>query len=106
MITLTISTADLDRLRKKCEKIEPATTYEPGDLFQVNASHDPDGSRRGWVGAIVVATEIKSFGIVGYIHQLHDHQTRGKVWIRFDWNEIDFVGVAKQFDTSVDFEIP
>ncbi len=94
------------KLLKKFHKIDPATNYEPGDLFQVNASHDPDGSRRGWVGAIVITTEVNHSGIIGYIHQIHDHKTRGKIWIRFDWSEVDFVGEARQFDTSDDFERP
>ena len=104
---MTTSTTEIDavKLLKKFHKIDPATTYEPGDVFQVNEWHDQDGSRHGWLGMFVVATEIKPWGFTGYAHQLHDHITRSKVWVRMEWASVNFVGVG-YFDETINYDIP
>lgn len=71
------------------------STRQPGDVFQINESHDPgDGSRLGWVGAFVLVTEVKSWGIQGFVHGLKTHAAHGKAFIRLKWEEIDYIGHA------------
>jgi hypothetical protein len=61
-----------------------------GDVFQINEKH----GRNGWMGAFVMATEIKPWGIQGFVHQLTDHEHYGRAYIRLIWDEVDFVGHA------------
>jgi hypothetical protein len=63
---------------------------QPGDVFQINEKHGRDG----WVGALVMAEEIKSFGIQGFVHVVKNHNEYGRAYIRLNWEEIDFVGHA------------
>jgi len=63
---------------------------QPGDVFQINEKHGRDG----WTGAFVMAEEIKSWGIQGYVHVVKTHQEYGRAYIRLKWEEIDFVGRA------------
>ena len=68
--------------------MQPRDSAVVGDVFQINETH----GRRGWIGAFVYATEIKSWGILGFVPHLesHDHQTQA--FIRLRWEEIDFIG--------------
>ncbi len=64
--------------------------YERGDVFQVTQSH----GRGGWVGALVLATEIKPWGIQGFVHQIATHEEHTRAFIRLRWDEIEYVGKA------------
>lgn len=64
--------------------------YKGGDIFQINESH----GRKGWIGAFVLATEIKPWGIMGFVHHIKTHEEAAQVWIRLKWDEVDFVGTA------------
>lgn len=61
-----------------------------GDVFQINETH----GRAGWVGALVVATEIKSWGIQGFVVHVETHEKQGWAFIRLKWDELDYVGTA------------
>jgi hypothetical protein len=63
---------------------------KPGDVFQIAPEHGRDG----WVGAFVVATEIKPWGIQGFVHQIVTHTEHGRAFIRLKWDEIEYVGKA------------
>lgn len=66
------------------------TKYQPGDVFQVNEKH----GRQGWVGAFILATEIKSLGIKGVVACIESNDQQNRVHIRLKWEEIDYVGMA------------
>jgi hypothetical protein len=51
-------------------------------------------ARAGWIGAFVLATEIKPWGIQGFVHAIKTHDERASVWIRLQWDHIDYVGRA------------
>lgn len=61
-----------------------------GDLYQITEPH----GRKGWVGAIVMATEIKPWGIQGFVHVVESHDQSGRAYIRLKWEEIEHVGFA------------
>jgi len=61
-----------------------------GAVFQINDKH----GRKGWIGAFVLATEIRSWGIIGFVHHIKNHEERAEVWIRLKWDEIDLIGTA------------
>lgn len=65
--------------------------YSPGDVFQVNEKH----GRAGWTGAFVLATEIKSWGIQGFVHNIDSNESASSIYIRLQWQHIDYVGKAK-----------
>ncbi len=65
-------------------------TPQAGDVYQINEKH----GRAGWVGAFVLATEIRSWGIQGFVHMIKTHDAQASAWIRLEWNHIDYVGRA------------
>jgi hypothetical protein len=67
-----------------------------GSVWQIRENHDPgDGSRKGWVGAFVMCTDRKSWGIQGFVHHVVSHDTSSRAYIRLDWKDIDYIGVAE-----------
>ena len=64
--------------------------YKVGDVFQITEKH----GREGWIGAFVLATEIKSFGIQGFVAHIVSHDKQQSVYIRLSWDEIEFIGHA------------
>jgi hypothetical protein len=70
--------------------MELANTHKEGDVFQITEAH----GRKGWMGAFVLATEIKPWGIQGFVHCIKDHDTNTSAYIRLKWEEIHYVGHA------------
>lgn len=64
--------------------------HQRGDVFQINEKH----GRLGWIGALVLATEVKPWGIQGFVSHVVSHEEQTRAYIRLEWNEIDFVGKA------------
>lgn len=64
--------------------------YRTGDVFQINERH----GRNGWIGAFVMATEIKTWGIQGFVSILETHEQQARAYIRLKWDEVDFIGHA------------
>lgn len=64
--------------------------YKEGDVFQINEKH----GRKGWVGAFILATEIKSWGIQGFVAAPIEHEEQAHYYIRLKWEELDFIGHA------------
>lgn len=65
-----------------------------GSVFQINEHHGVRGGRDGWVGAFVMAEEIKAWGIQGYVPHVQSHGHQSRAYIRLEWNDIDYVGRA------------
>lgn len=59
-----------------------------GDVFQINERH----GRQGWIGAFVLATEIKGWGIQGFVHHTETHEEYSRAYIRLKWDEVDYIG--------------
>lgn len=70
--------------------VRNAIQHREGDVFQINERH----GRNGWIGAFVLATEIKSWGIQGFVSHIETHDKQGRAYIRLKWDEIDFIGHA------------
>lgn len=49
-----------------------------------------ENGNAGWVGCLVQVSEIKSFGIQGWVKI----PMEGDAFIRLNWNQIDFIGQA------------
>lgn len=64
--------------------------YKVGDVFQITETH----GRQGWIGAFVLATEIKSFGIQGFVSHVETHDKQARAYIRLKWEEIEYIGHA------------
>jgi hypothetical protein len=62
----------------------------PGDVFQINERH----KRSGWIGALLMAEEVKSWGIVGFIHVPKTDEQKASIYVRMLWEEIDYIGRA------------
>jgi len=60
------------------------------DVYQINETH----GRNGWIGAFVMAEEVKSWGIQGFVTVLKDHDTQARAYIRLKFDEIDYIGKA------------
>ena len=62
--------------------------YKAGDVFQITEKH----GRKGWIGAFVLATEIKSWGVQGFVAHIVTHEEQQSVYIRLPWSDIEFIG--------------
>ena len=66
--------------------------HEPGDVFQITPSY----SQAGWVGAFFVASEIKPWGVQGYVHMIIDVEAPGsQAYNRIKWEHLQYIGKAK-----------
>jgi len=63
-------------------------SYTIGDVFQINENH----GRQGWIGAFVMATEIKTWGIQGFVVHIKTHDKQSRAFIRLKWEELDYIG--------------
>ena len=64
--------------------------HQRGDVFQITEVH----GRKGWIGAFVMATEIKPWGIQGFVSHIETHDDQRQSYIRLKWEEIEFIGHA------------
>lgn len=64
--------------------------YRPGDVFQINERH----GRAGWIGALVMGTKIKAWGIQGFVSHVESHDKQARAYIRLKWEELDYIGRA------------
>lgn len=64
---------------------------KPGDVFQIIGAAP---GREGWHGAFVMATEMKSWGIQGFVHMIDKHNESGRAYVRLKWEEIEWIGSA------------
>lgn len=80
---------------------EQVSKAQIGDVFQINESH----GRNGWIGAFVMATEIKHWGIQGFVSHVETHDQQAKAFIRLKWEEIEYIGHAVLVpDTETEIE--
>lgn len=69
--------------------------YSAGDIFQITENFGGDAiSRRGWIGSLVVATDVRDWGIMGYISYPETHEKNALIYIRLKWECIEYVGKA------------
>lgn len=61
-----------------------------GDVFQINEKH----GRQGWIGAFLLVTEPKSWGVMGFVANIDNHDEQSRAFIRLKWDEIDYIGKA------------
>ena len=73
------------------QPLAPTAGYAVGDVFQINEKH----GRNGWIGAFVMATEIKSWGIQGFVSHIETHDQQNRAYIRLKWEELDYIGHAQ-----------
>lgn len=64
----------------------------PGDVFQIK----PDFENKAFAACFVTVSEIKSFGIQGYVQALGKTRDEmgGQAYIRLKWEDIAYVGEA------------
>lgn len=62
-----------------------------GDVVQINQFH----GRSGWIGAFVLVTELKSFGVQGFVHSIKTHDEASRAYIRLPWKEVCRIGTAE-----------
>lgn len=70
---------------------ETRAQIKVGDVVQINETH----GRKGWIGAFVLVTEVKTFGIQGFVHVIETHEVAAQAFIRLNWADIDLIGAAK-----------
>lgn len=72
------------------DKPKDIATYQKGDVFQIN-EHE---GRKGWIGALVMADEVRPWGIVAFIPVPHTQEEQHTIFIRLDWLTVDYIGRA------------
>lgn len=64
---------------------------EVGDVIQIM----PESEKRGWVGAFLLVTELKSFDVVGFVFMVNNSdEPPGRAYIRLPWKDVERVGAA------------
>lgn len=76
------------------------TKVEPGDVFQIM----PEEGRAGWIGCFVLCTEVKAWGIQGFVGWPDEHTKQSQAYIRLPWDQIEFIGKALLMPQSEDTE--
>ena len=64
--------------------------YQPDDVFQINHNY----YNKGLVGAFIIATEIESWGLKGYVQIITSKQECALVFFDITWPCLDYVGRA------------
>lgn len=67
-----------------------------GDVFQINDKYD----QLGWVGAFIMATEIKSWGIQGFAHHIETHEYSSRHHVRIKWEYLEYIGRASMIPSE------
>jgi hypothetical protein len=93
--TWDLSPNDVAAIRWAVERLESEDGEEPvghiaGDVFQINEKH----GRTGWVGALVLATEVKGWGVMGFVAHVVSHDEQARAYIRLPFDQIDYIGHA------------
>ena len=60
-----------------------------GDVFQINENRK---SQNGLIGAFILATEIKTWGIQGFVHSVDSWDESSRIYLRLKWEDIDYIG--------------
>lgn len=60
-------------------------SIKENSVVQINET-----GQEGWVGCLVQVTEVKSWGIQGYVQS----PMQGQAYIRLKWEQIDYIGQA------------
>jgi hypothetical protein len=69
--------------------------FEEGAVVQLNP--ETVGNRM-FAGCMMVVTEVKSWGVQGYVQGLGENeQPGGQAYYRAKWDEIEYVGRAEWF---------
>jgi hypothetical protein len=61
---------------------------EVGDVFQVS----PETDNELFGGSMLIVSEVKSFGVQGYVQVLHEGG--GQAYVRVKWKDLAYVGKA------------
>ncbi len=70
---------------------EPDERIKVGSVVQINEKH----GRLGWMGAFLLVTELKSWGVMGFVHVINTHEDPpGFAYIRLKFEEVDYIGQA------------
>lgn len=69
-----------------------------GSVVQIT---DMPPSHRGWVGAFLIVTELKSFGVQGFVQVIPTHDSFGQAYTRVRWDQIDYIGEAEMLPEGV-----
>lgn len=69
--------------------------FHPGDVFQIN-----ENGRPGLIGAFIMATEIRSWGIQGFVHHVKTFDEHASIFLRPGWADVEFIGRAVMMPMS------
>lgn len=83
--------------------MKPGTSLPRGTVVQIN----PEAHDGFFRGCLMVVTEPKSFGAMGYIAMPGQRgDMPGLAYYRAEWNEMEFVGLAAWIAGGEDGETP
>lgn len=71
--------------------MDKTTTLRPGDIVQLG----PETRNKMFAFCFLVVTELKPFGVQGYVQALgQDGEVGGQAYYRAKWNEFEPIGRA------------
>ena len=63
-----------------------------GSVVQIT---DMPPSHQGWVGAFLLVTDLKSFGVQGFVHTIQFHDRHQQAYTRLTWEQLHYIGQAE-----------
>ena len=63
---------------------------QKGSVVQVNERCP----QPGWIGALLMVDEVKSFGVLAFAHIPKTSESAAKAFIRLNWEQIELIGRA------------
>lgn len=78
-------------------------TLNPGSVVQIT---DESPGRGGWLGAFVLVTEVKSWGVLGFVHCIKSHDEASEAYIRLTHDQYEYIGEACFVPESVAADLP
>lgn len=62
-----------------------------GDVFQINKKYE---NGTGYIGALITVSEVKSWGILGYIHHVETGEESSLIYLRIGYEFLEYIGRA------------
>jgi len=63
---------------------------------------DMPESHKGWIGAFLLVSEVKAFGVQGFVHTIIDHDNYSQAYTRLNWEQVHWIGQSVMIPSSLE----
>lgn len=72
---------------------------KPGSVVQIT---DDTPGRKGWYGAFLLVTEVKPWGVQGFVHCIQSHDVMTAAYVRLPHGKFELIGQAKLMHEEIE----